>query len=118
MRERERNDCFRKKQNERRHYREEMMVRSIMRNGYLCVGKTQCLALNAYRAQRVLPARMEPSSKINIPAIAALLSVLRMPVMSALTASPATSPVLPGAICESTPIWVPSEPMLPKPHRL
>jgi hypothetical protein len=66
----------------------------------------------------LLPARIEPSSKINIPAIAALLKVLRMPVISALTAREATSPVLFGAICESTPIWVPSEPMLPKPHRL
>lgn len=63
-------------------------------------------------------ARIAPSSNTNIPAIAALLSVLKMPVIKALTASPATSPVLPGAICESTPICVPREPMLPKPHRL
>jgi hypothetical protein len=63
-------------------------------------------------------ARIAPSSSTNKPAIAALLSVLKIPVISALTANPATSPVLPGAICESTPICVPREPMFPKPQRL
>lgn len=57
------------------------------------------------------------SSVINRPAILAELSVLKIPVMSALTATLETSPDLAGEICESTPICVPREPMLPKPHR-
>jgi hypothetical protein len=52
------------------------------------------------------------------PATLALLNVLNMPVISADTASRDTSPPLLGAIWLSTAICVPSEPMLPKPHRL
>ncbi|CRK38233.1 hypothetical protein BN1708_007695, partial [Verticillium longisporum] len=39
------------------------------------------------------------------------------PQTKALTASLATSPAREGASCDRIPIWIPSEPMLPKPHK-
>lgn len=51
-----------------------------------------------------------------MPAIAALVSVLTTPLMSELSATLATRPPLPGASCDSTPIWMPTDEMLPKPH--
>lgn len=53
----------------------------------------------------------------SMPAMLALDRVLRMPVMSAETARRLTSPEREGEIWERTPIWVPREPMLPKPQR-
>ena len=57
------------------------------------------------------------SSVINSPAIAALVKVLIAPVNMALIATRETSPARDGAIWASTPIWLPSEPMLAKPQR-
>lgn len=46
----------------------------------------------------------------------ALVNVLNAPVNMALTATRATSPLRPGAICANTPIWLPREPMLANPQ--
>src|ERR1700744_5971870 len=51
------------------------------------------------------------------PAMDADVSVLMMPVMSALTAGLETSAPRAGAIWLSTPICVPSEPRFPNPQR-
>lgn len=50
------------------------------------------------------------------PATLALVSVEMAPLISALSATRDTSPLRPGDICDSTPICVPREPMLAKPH--
>ena len=47
----------------------------------------------------------------------ALVNVDSAPLISALNASLLTSPALPGAICDNTPICVPREPILAKPQR-
>ena len=51
------------------------------------------------------------------PATDAELRVDSTPEMKAETASLLTSPPRPGASCDRIPIWIPREPMLPKPHR-
>jgi len=52
---------------------------------------------------------------ISIPATLADVSVAKTPENKAETASFETSPARPGEICERTPIWVPREPIFPKP---
>lgn len=56
-------------------------------------------------------------SVTNKPAMLALLKVLRAPVNMALIATRDTSPLRCGASWDKTPIWLPREPMLAKPHR-
>ena len=51
------------------------------------------------------------------PATDAEVRVEIAPEMRAEMASLETSPPRPGATCESTPIWVPTEPKLAKPQR-
>lgn len=58
------------------------------------------------------------SAPSNKPAIPALVSVAITPVMNALKATLAISFFLQGAIWVINPTCVPSEPRLPKPHRL
>jgi hypothetical protein len=53
---------------------------------------------------------------INNPAIDALVNVLSAPVIIALNATRETSALRPGEIWASTPIWLPRDPMLAKPH--
>jgi hypothetical protein len=56
------------------------------------------------------------SSVTTNPATEADVSVAKTPEISAETANLLTSPPRPGAICDRIPIWIPREPMLPKPH--
>jgi hypothetical protein len=53
---------------------------------------------------------------INIPAMLALVRVEMTPETKADKATLAIRPLCPGANCESTPIWIPTELMLPKPQ--
>jgi hypothetical protein len=55
-------------------------------------------------------------SLITRPATAAEVKVDRTPEMKAETASLLTSPPREGAIWVRMPIWIPREPMLPKPQ--
>ena len=50
------------------------------------------------------------------PAMDAEESVAKMPVNKADMATRDTSPLRPGEISDRTPIWVPRDPKLPKPH--
>ncbi len=52
-----------------------------------------------------------------MPAMLAEVSVLMIPEIKALSATLAMRPPCPGASCERTPIWMPTEPMLPQPQR-
>lgn len=56
------------------------------------------------------------ASTISMPAIAALVSVEMTPEINAESATFATRPARSGASWESTPIWMPTEEMLPKPQ--
>lgn len=51
----------------------------------------------------------------SMPATLAEVSVAKTPENRADSATRETSPARPGAIWDRTPIWVPREPMLPKP---
>jgi hypothetical protein len=51
----------------------------------------------------------------NMPAMLAEVKVDKTPQKKAEIETLTTSPERLGEICESTPIWIPSEPMLPKP---
>jgi hypothetical protein len=51
----------------------------------------------------------------NMPAMLAEVKVDKTPQRKAEIETLTTSPERLGEICESTPIWIPSEPMLPKP---
>lgn len=53
---------------------------------------------------------------INIPAILADVKVAKTPENRAEMATLATRPALPGARAPRTPIWIPTEEMLPKPQ--
>jgi len=55
-------------------------------------------------------------SEINMPAILAEVKVAMTPEIKAEMATLATRPDLPGARVESTPIWIPTEEILPKPQ--
>jgi hypothetical protein len=57
-----------------------------------------------------------PPPVTNIPAILALVSVAITPLNSADMATFATLPLRPGANCDSTPIWMPTLEILPKPQ--
>jgi hypothetical protein len=52
----------------------------------------------------------------NIPAMLAEVKVAITPEIKAEKATLATRPALPGASVESTPIWIPTEEILPKPQ--